>query len=560
MGLAANEVEPNDNAASANAITADSAAMVGQIVPGGDIDWFAFTANAGTSYTIGTSSAGGTDVDTQVELIAPDGTTWLASNDDYWPGTFSCLTWTCSTGGIYFVTVMGYDDTLQGDYRLQVYGIVGDMYEPDDLFSQATVTAADGTGQSHTLCPGGDLDWLQFSASAGQTYTIATSHTGLPATTDTELLLYDATLTQVAQHDDNIWGDDLYSTIVWSCPASGTYYLLVRVSAYYQNPAPWSGPYMVSVSGGAGPAGRISLTMNPNPVQAGSTSTATVVDGLGNDVTSSCTLSIQWGAGGSWAGPVYTSQRMGNWTVTATYGPYTATQTLTVNRGILARLDISPDAASISTAENQTYTAQAFDTQGNCWTPPDADLDWTHDGTGGFAGSTYTPGAGDAGNTVDIHAALEGLDSDHAALAVHGASGPGLVLAWDKDDQTFYLCANPADPQSADVAGRIPSANGTYTVNGVTVTVAGAGSTRSVTINNSHHVVNSLQFRWYLRGGRVFVAYMTSSLGGVVKTATYYSSGTTYVDGQYKPGFWGLTHTLDLPDPTSITCGSAQQP
>jgi len=406
MGLAANETEPNDNAASANAITADGDVMIGQIIPGGDIDWFAFAASAGTSYTIATSSAGGTDVDTQVELIAPDGLTWLASNDDYWPGTFSCFTWTCSAGGIYFVTVMGYDDTCLGDYQLQVYSFGADAYEPDDLSALATPITTDGTGQNHTLCPTVDADWLQFSASAGQTYTIATSQTGPPATTDTELVLYDATLTQLAQHDDNFWGDDLYSSIVWTCPAGGTYYLLVRVSQYYQDPSPWMGPYTVSVSAAGTPVGGITLSMSPNPVQAGSTSTATVTDRFGNDMTSMCTLSIQWAAGGSWAGPVYTSQRMGNWTVTATYGPLTATQTLTVNRGILARLDISPDLASISTAETQTYTAEAFDTMGNSWTPADADLDWTHDGTGGFAGNTYTPGAGDAGNTVGIHAAL----------------------------------------------------------------------------------------------------------------------------------------------------------
>ncbi len=303
----------------------------------------------------------------------------------------------------------------------------------------------------------------------------------------------------------------------------------------------------------------IGLFLSHNPVDAGDTTVATVVDKNGNIITAVANVYIQAGAGGSWAGNVYSSQKVGTWVVTATYGPLGDTENLVVNRGAVADVQISPDASTIASNQTQTYTVQASDGQGNTWAPDAAEVTWTTDGAGSFLGNTYTPDAADEGATVDNYATVDGVDSNHAALTVNPASGAGLILAWDKDDQNFYLCSNPADPQSADVAGLIPAANGAYTVNGVCVTVSGYAGNRSVTINNSHHVVNTLQVRWYLRGGAVSQAYMYSTIGTTKLTASYRSL-KTYVDGQYKTGFWGLIHTPDAPDPTSITYGASEQP
>jgi hypothetical protein len=651
--LAAHETEPNDIAALANSVTVDGDAMVGQIAPAGDADWYCFAATAGTAYMLVTSGAGDTDMDTVLELTDTDGLTWLASDDDNGPDLYSAFAWQCPVSGVYYATVMGCESTDVGDYRLEIYSISGDAYESDDTMGTATTITTDGTGQDHTLYPSGDLDWLKFSATAGTAYSIGTSQTGPPGSTDTHLFLYDATATQLRESDDLVYGDDLYSRIDWTCPADGTYWILVRISTFYTDPTPWMGPYTISVSGGGGGAAAttlvaddvsgnvgqtvqlsatlssggdplagktvhfevdgidagsgttnasgvagvaytipglgdravtagfagdaaydpssdgatltvtnsvsgIGLFLSRSEIASGESTTATVVDAGGRIITGACNLFIQFGAGGWWDGAEYTGAKAGTWTVTATYGPLGDTKPLTVTHGVACGVDISPDCSTITTAGTQTYAVTAADAQDNVWTPGAADITWTHDGGGAFAGSTYTPDAGDAGGIVDIYATVDGVDSDHAALAVNADSGAGLTLAWDKDDRNFYLCQNPANPQSADVAGLIPAANGTYTVNGVSVTVWGSAGNRAVTINNSHHVVNSLQVRWFVRGGVVQCAFMYSTVCGGLKTATY-RAPTTYVDGEYRLGFWGLTHRLDAADPSSITYGALQQ-
>lgn len=226
--------------------------------------------------------------------------------------------------------------------------------------------------------------------------------------------------------------------------------------------------------------------------------------------------------------------------------------------GVLA-VGISPDHAAITTAGSQTYTVVASDSEGNPWAPDLGDVTWSHNGSGGFAGATYTPDPADAGSTLYMWASVDGIISNPATLQVRGASGPGLCLAWDIDDQFFYLCANPADPQSAGSDGRIPTANGAYTIGGVSVTVSGAAGNRWVTINNSHHVVNSLQVRWYLRGGAVRCAYEWSTIDDTVRSCAY-NPPKTSVDGEYRSGFWSLTHMLDAPDPTSVEYEATQQP
>ena len=148
---------------------------------------------------------------------------------------------------------------------------------------------------------------------------------------------------------------------------------------------------------------------------------------------------------------------------------------------------------------------------------------------------------------------------DAANLAVYNAGGAGLILAWDKDDCNFYLCADPADPQAAGDSGRIPAAaNGTFTVNGVSVTVRGSTSNLTVSVNNAAGITNALRVRWYARGGVVSQAYAYSTIANEKRNATF-TSGRTFVDGQYKTGFWGLTHAVDGVDPASIAYGAVQQ-
>ncbi len=303
----------------------------------------------------------------------------------------------------------------------------------------------------------------------------------------------------------------------------------------------------------------ISLTLDVNPVDAGGLVTATVMGDNGVDYTAVAGYAIQPGAGGSWAGNVYTSSKAGTWTVQATYGPLGDTAELEVTSGAVASVAISPADATIAVGDTLTYTVEASDAQGNTWTPTVAAAAWTANGTltGTFDDANTFTATGAGTGTVSCE--VDGIVGNAAALTVNAAGGAGLILAWDKDDQNFYLCGNPADPQSAGAAGLISgAANGTFLVGGVTVIVTGSTNNRTVTVYNDAGIQNTLQVRWYVRSGKVSQAYLYSTIAGVTKTATF-SSVRTFVDGQYKTGFWGLTHTLDAVNPTSITYGSTEQ-
>jgi len=306
------------------------------------------------------------------------------------------------------------------------------------------------------------------------------------------------------------------------------------------------------------PPTSLTLTLSPASVASGGTVTAAVMGDNGVDYSKRVDYGIPAGAGGSWAENVYTSATAGSWTVHAIFGGLTCSAALTVTHGDISGLSISPAAATITTAGSQAYAVQAVDIAGNVWVPDAASYTWDEDGAGGFTGNAYTPDAADAGHNVSIRAIAGSVQSNAASLHVYGVSGAGLILAWDKDDQSFYLCQNPANPASAGALGLVPATNGWHDVNGVRVLVSGAKGNRTVAVANTAGISNSLQVRWYMRSGAVYNAYAYSTIAGTTKSAVY-GTGRTYVDGSYKSGFWGLLHSLDAADPTDIRYGAEQQ-
>jgi len=84
-------------------------------------------------------------------------------------------------------------------------------------------------------------------------------------------------------------------------------------------------------------------------------------DNLVADVTGSTLFSIDVGAGGSWTTNAYTSAKAGTWTVTGTCLGLTDTASLTVLAGPLHHIVASPDTATITAGNSQTYTSQSFD-------------------------------------------------------------------------------------------------------------------------------------------------------------------------------------------------------
>jgi len=99
-----------------------------------------------------------------------------------------------------------------------------DAYEGDDTAGTASIISL-GQTQTHNFDRMGDQDWMGFAAQEGKTYTLSTS--GLDASADTYLYLYDTNgTTLLASNDD--FGGTLASQIVWQAPADGTYYVLIN--------------------------------------------------------------------------------------------------------------------------------------------------------------------------------------------------------------------------------------------------------------------------------------------------------------------------------------------
>jgi hypothetical protein len=114
--------------------------------------------------------------------------------------------------------------------EIEAYGTPGpawDRYEPDGSSDLAPQIPTDGAPNGpHTFSFPGDQDWIRFEAVAGKEYTLITSDLGPNA--DTILELYDQDATTFLLADDDSGGEALASQIIWTAPASGIYYLLVR--------------------------------------------------------------------------------------------------------------------------------------------------------------------------------------------------------------------------------------------------------------------------------------------------------------------------------------------
>ena len=116
-----------------------------------------------------------------------------------------------------------------------------------------------------------------------------------------------------------------------------------------------------------------SLIVNPSSNQIVESTqanyTAAGYDAYGNskgDYTGQASWGITAGAGGSWNGATYTSQNVGTWTVTASYGGIQGTATLIVNSGGGQVYTLSVDNLNITYGQTATFTVT-----------PTPSVDWT---------------------------------------------------------------------------------------------------------------------------------------------------------------------------------------
>lgn len=112
--------EPNNTSEAAVSLELGQIQAHHWIMPETDVDWFSFTAEADQLYRISTlnlypDAEDELCMDTYMYLYDSDATEVLGENDDY-IDLDSCVLWSCTASGIYYVQVMHYDQYYELDY------------------------------------------------------------------------------------------------------------------------------------------------------------------------------------------------------------------------------------------------------------------------------------------------------------------------------------------------------------------------------------------------------------------------------------------------------------
>lgn len=183
------EQEPNNTSGTATALTfTPTAITTAAINPGGDIDFYTFTAPAGSRLWVetdtgGVQNAGATSRDTVMDLLAADGTTVIENDDDDGTGNGGDGTIetglasmiagrTLTTGGTYFIRVQAFSATgIVNPYRLFVsLTNVAATAEVEANDTAATANVANSPAlRSGSIGVLGDADYYSVSANAGDT-------------------------------------------------------------------------------------------------------------------------------------------------------------------------------------------------------------------------------------------------------------------------------------------------------------------------------------------------------------------------------------------------------
>lgn len=162
---------------------------------------------------------------------SPDGATWTQID------TVGANVTTYSNTGLtcdqtYYYRVRAYNTQGDSGYSntasaMPSTGYTGDTYEPDNICTNAKPITVNGAAQHRNFHAASDEDWVQFTVTANEPYTITTS--SLDTGNDTVLYLYDTDgTTELAQNDDCPGGGPESCINNWSDPDSGTYFIRVR--------------------------------------------------------------------------------------------------------------------------------------------------------------------------------------------------------------------------------------------------------------------------------------------------------------------------------------------
>ena len=383
------------------------------------------------------------------------GNSWYATSsatftiDEAAGGSLTGNLYTSETAGTWTVTATAYSLTNTASLTVTHASPIAISVSP----GSATVTA--GATQAYTATAS-DTYGNIWDVSAETTWTISSDAGGS-------------------------WTSNVYtSAVAGSWEVTGTYQGLSDYGYLTVNHAP-----------------AIRLTISPSSatITTGSTEayTATATDSYGNswDATSSTLWQIGAGAGGSWSGNVYTSLNAGTWQISGyitglNNQVISATASLTVNHGAAVSIVVTPSSASIIAGQYETFTATAYDSNGNPFVVSTLTT-WTIDAgaAGTWAGSTYTSNT--AGTWI-VTGTYEGLTST-ATLAVTHAPAASITIGTSSNPviagstATFTATASDVygnlwDVTASTVWSIDPGAAGSWSGNTYTSQLAGVWSVK----------------------------------------------------------------------------------
>ena len=146
-------------------------------------------------------------------------------------GTYDIYVKTTATDGVYWTSNPSSGIIDEQGWWVNVYSVTiepeADIYEPDDVYTSATPIMG-GICLSRTISPVADIDWHVFDITRTSSVLIEAIVPESSMSYDTEMWLFDASLTEL-DYDDNS-GFGYGSEIGMSSLLPGTYY--VKVAAY----------------------------------------------------------------------------------------------------------------------------------------------------------------------------------------------------------------------------------------------------------------------------------------------------------------------------------------
>ncbi len=249
------EVEPNDTFAQATELnlTADYAVGTGSLSPGGDVDYWTFSAPAGSRIWIetdsgGTQNSGATSRDTVIDLLEADGTTVIETDDDDGTGNGGDGTVesglssviagrTLTTSGVHYIRVRTFSgSSIVDPYRLSLaltHATADSEVEGNDTAAAATPIVSLISLHSGAIDVAADVDYYSFAALAGDVVFFAADGDPARLGTGTDLVLElrssaDALLLSVDSSIAGSLSDPTAEGANYVISTSGTYYVKVR--------------------------------------------------------------------------------------------------------------------------------------------------------------------------------------------------------------------------------------------------------------------------------------------------------------------------------------------